>query len=195
MKSLRILPVLALAATGFIASPVLAQEELTEDEIARRLILQARERAEAQPELGATRGLTLINNGQGGTGDAAQIVDTGYSEVEPDNQVNLRIIFEFDSAAVAADQRPKLERMCNVMKRTDINIFRIIGHTDAKGSDEYNEQLSRLRAEEVKRFLTGDDCGIAENRLEAIGVGEQYLFDNDHPDDGINRRVEFQAMS
>lgn len=195
MKTLRILPVLALAAAGFVTSPAIAQEELSEDEIARRLILQARERAEAQPELGATRGLTLNNGGQGGAGDAAQIVDTGYSEVEPDNQVNLRIIFEFDSAAIAANQQPKLARMCNVMKTTDINMFRIIGHTDAKGSVEYNEQLSKLRAEEVKRYLTSADCGIAENRLEAIGVGEEYLFDNADPDNGVNRRVEFQALS
>jgi outer membrane protein OmpA-like peptidoglycan-associated protein len=46
----------------------------------------------------------------------------------------------------------------------------------------------------VKRFFT-DECGIAENRLEAIGVGPQFLYNAEDPMSGENRRVEFQAMS
>jgi OOP family OmpA-OmpF porin len=108
--------------------------------------------------------------------------------------VNIRIEFAFDSAALDEAQKPKLSKLCNVMKTADIQLFRIIGHTDASGSDDYNERLSRLRAEEVQRFFV-NDCGIDATRLEAMGLGERFLLDNADPDSDENRRVEFQALS
>lgn len=108
--------------------------------------------------------------------------------------VNIRIEFAFDSAALDEAQKPKLQKLCNVMKASDINLFRIIGHTDASGSDEYNERLSRLRAEEVQRFFV-NDCGVEAGRLEAVGLGERFLLENADPDSDQNRRVEFQALS
>lgn len=108
--------------------------------------------------------------------------------------VNVRIEFAFDSAALDDAQKPKLQTLCNVMKASDINLFRIIGHTDASGTDDYNERLSRLRAEEVQRFFV-NDCGIDASRLEAVGLGERFLLDGAAPDSEENRRVEFQALS
>lgn len=108
--------------------------------------------------------------------------------------VNIRIEFAFDSAALDDAQKPKLAKLCNVMKASDIQLFRIIGHTDASGSDEYNERLSRLRAEEVQRFFV-NDCGIDAGRLEAVGVGERFLLEGADPNSDRNRRVEFQALS
>lgn len=111
-----------------------------------------------------------------------------------DMGVNVRIEFAFDSAALDDAQKPKLQTLCNVMRTADIQLFRIIGHTDASGSDDYNERLSRLRAEEVQRFFV-NDCGIAANRLEAVGLGERFLLEDYDPDSDQNRRVEFQALS
>jgi OmpA-OmpF porin, OOP family len=108
--------------------------------------------------------------------------------------VNIRIEFAFDSAALDDAQKPKLQKLCNVMKAADINLFRIIGHTDASGSDDYNERLSRLRAEEVQRFFV-NDCGVDAKRLEAVGLGERFLLESTDPDSDQNRRVEFQALS
>lgn len=108
--------------------------------------------------------------------------------------VNIRIEFAFDSAALDEAQKPKLGKLCNVMKASDIQLFRIIGHTDASGTDDYNERLSRLRAEEVQRFFI-NDCGIDADRLEAVGLGERFLLENADPDSDQNRRVEFQALS
>jgi OOP family OmpA-OmpF porin len=108
--------------------------------------------------------------------------------------VNIRIEFAFDSAALDEAQKPKLSKLCNVMKTADIQLFRIIGHTDASGSDDYNERLSRLRAEEVQRFFV-NDCGIEASRLEAVGLGERFLLENVDPNSDQNRRVEFQALS
>lgn len=109
-------------------------------------------------------------------------------------QVNVRITFDYDSASIKSDQVPVIEQMCRVIKASDIKLFRIMGHTDSAGSDEYNEKLSLLRAQEVKRRLVSD-CGIDEARLQAMGLGERFLFDKTNPKAADNRRVEFQAMS
>lgn len=108
--------------------------------------------------------------------------------------VNVRIEFAFDSAALDDAQKPKLQKLCNVMQKSDIQLFRIIGHTDASGSEDYNERLSGLRAEEVQRFFI-NDCGIDASRLEAVGLGERFLIEDVEPDSDQNRRVEFQALS
>lgn len=118
---------------------------------------------------------------------------TGYSAVDKADQVNIQISFDFDSAALREDQKPKLATLCEVMKSVDVSVFQIIGHTDSSGTAKYNERLSLLRAEEVKHYLV-NDCGIAENRLQAIGLGESAPYDSANPRGDINRRVEFQAL-
>ncbi len=120
--------------------------------------------------------------------------NTTLVKMPADIGVNVRIEFAFDSAALDDAQKPKLQTLCNVMRAADIQLFRIIGHTDASGTDDYNERLSRLRAEEVQRFFI-NDCGIAANRLEAVGLGERFLLEDYGPDSDQNRRVEFQALS
>jgi len=119
---------------------------------------------------------------------------TVFGKLDPGLQVNVHISFAFDSAALADDQKPQLVQLCNVMKGSDIQLFRIVGHTDAAGSDAYNEKLSMLRAQEVQRYFV-NDCGIDKARLEAIGLGERFLANEADPRSGENRRVEFQALS
>ena len=117
-----------------------------------------------------------------------------FGDLAPELQVNVNIKFGFDSAALTPDQKPLLTQLCNVMSHSDIQLFRIIGHTDASGTDAYNQKLSQLRAEEVRRYMV-DQCAIAPSRLEALGVGEQFLADKADPKAADNRRVEFQALS
>lgn len=155
-----------------------------------------------------TRGLVLVPTGTetaleeempadlfGDVGaEATDPAATTYVELDKSEQINFQIVFDFDSAALREDQKPKLSSLCEVMNVIDIEKFRIVGHTDASGSADYNQRLSQLRAEEVKRFLVSD-CGIADTRLEAVGVGKDFLLDKDDPRSDANRRVEFQAMS
>lgn len=125
------------------------------------------------------------------------VSDTGPTvlvKVPEDLQVNVRIEFDLDSAALTPAQKPKLQQLCTVMQAADIQLFRIVGHTDASGSAEYNERLSLLRAQEVQRYFI-NDCGIAASRLEAVGLGKRFLLDTSDPNAEVNRRVEFQALS
>lgn len=124
----------------------------------------------------------------------ATVQPVAYTEYDRAEQVNLRIAFDFDSAVLRDSEKPKLANLCTAMQGLDDITFRIVGHTDATGADTYNETLSLLRAEEVKRWLVAD-CGIPEGRLEAVGVGKRFLFNPEDPAAEENRRVEFQAMS
>lgn len=117
-----------------------------------------------------------------------------FGKLAPELQVNVRVEFEFDSSALSATQKPKLDQLCAAMEPSNIDLFRIAGHTDTSGTETYNETLSLLRAEEVKRYFI-DECGMAASRLEAIGLGERFLHNSDDPKAGENRRVEFQALS
>lgn len=116
-----------------------------------------------------------------------------FAELAPELQINMDIRFALDSADLAADQKPLLAQMCKVMAASTVGLFRIIGHTDSLGPDAYNLQLSQARADAVRRHLTGE-CGIASDRLEALGVGKQFPLRDLDPAAPENRRVEFQAL-
>lgn len=142
-----------------------------------------------------TRGLAISPASQGGTPAATESSATQVSlpTVPKEDQVNINIRFDFDSAALREDQKPKLRVLCNAVKGAEVQMLRILGHTDASGTASYNQRLSKLRAEEVKRFLVSD-CGLAADQLEAVGVGERFPYDEENPRADVNRRVEFQAL-
>lgn len=75
-----------------------------------------------------------------------------------------------------------------------IKLVRIEGHTDDRGKDSYNMELSQRRARSVRKYLMGK--GIAPNRLEAVGYGEtQPIADNEEEEGRAkNRRVEFTIV-
>jgi OOP family OmpA-OmpF porin len=202
-----------------LGGPVAAQD-LTDEQMAARFRQQLEifQAARESDDLGASRGLVLTpvqptaEAGAGATVTVEQPVELPVetvSETPPDagtpaltlsnytlpeeQQVNVQVRFGFDSAALDDTARAELRRVCGVLDAAGINVLRIVGHTDAAGDAAYNQRLSVLRAEEVQRFFVGD-CGIEAGRLEAVGVGEQFPFDDD-PYAGANRRVEFQAMS
>jgi len=129
----------------------------------------------------------------GTTETTVAAASTEYQPVAAEDQVNIQVRFDFASAALRDDEKPKLAALCQAMQNVDVNVFQIIGHTDSAGSAEYNQNLSLLRAKEVKRFLV-NDCGIADERLEVLGVGEAELLNKDNPRADENRRVEFQAL-
>ena len=134
-----------------------------------------------------TRGLVLAPKADDGS-------NADYVQLAADERVSIDISFDFDSSILRDDQKLRLGSLCKIMKTLENDLFRVVGHTDASGSTGYNERLSLLRAQEVKRFLVSD-CGISESRLEAVGVGEGFLLDQEDPDSSVNRRVEFQALS
>ena len=178
-----------IAVTGLAPAMALAQDAAT---------LSAEE-LQALFEQQRTRGLVIVPAEGTATDPAVEgttevAADPVYTEVAAEAQINFQISFEFDSAALREGEKSKLSSLCEALNASDIPLFRIVGHTDAKGSDSYNQGLSLLRAEEVKRFLV-DDCQVDAARLQASGVGEAFPFDPADPNADTNRRVEFQVAS
>jgi len=145
-----------------------------------------------------TRGLVIApaSEATAATNSTGEIIvpTVEYVEIAKEEQVNIRVSFDFDSAALREDQISKLVVLCEVMATIDVQVFRIVGHTDSSGSASYNERLSLLRAEEVKRYMV-NKCGLPESKFRAVGVGEQFPYNESDPSADENRRVEFQALS
>ncbi|MEP5761874.1 MAG: OmpA family protein [Litoreibacter sp.] len=117
-----------------------------------------------------------------------------YAQLAQELQISLQISFDFDSAVLTKIEESKLTTLCAAMKASDVRLFRIIGHTDTSGADEYNQRLSTLRAKEVARHLV-QGCGITATRLETVGLGERFPVNASDTRADENRRVEFQALS
>jgi outer membrane protein OmpA-like peptidoglycan-associated protein len=182
---------LCLGLAAFLwAAPTVGQEQTpgySADELAEILKRDADPTFNAD-ELAAilnplrTRGLTA------GTG-----IEPGSpgSGVVPD----LKIRFGFDSADLQPAARAQLDELGRALQTEDLQAFRfqIAGHTDAAGSEQYNEQLSQRRATAVASYLK-DRHGVTNDRLQALGLGERELADPQNPSDGVNRRVEVRTL-
>ena len=160
-------------------------------EISAREITRAFENQIPVRELGLSRGIKLAPTGGE---DAAEEEADSYVELPSGNQINAHINFDFDSAVIRPQEEALLAKLCEGMRGADVPRFQIIGHADASGSASYNANLSRLRAEEVQRYLV-DRCGMDANRLRAVGMGEDVPLEGTDPRAQENRRVEFQATS
>ncbi len=101
------------------------------------------------------------------------------------------VYFEFNKDVLREDSKSKLDRAAYLMNNDfkDYN-FLVEGHTDSKGSDAYNLNLSQKRAESVVNYLASK--GVSASRLKAIGYGETIPQQTNETDAGraMNRRVE-----
>ncbi len=105
------------------------------------------------------------------------------------------IFFDFDKATLRPESANELERLTKLLNDVPTLKIEIGGHTDSKGSDEYNVKLSQSRCESVVNYLIGK--GIAKDRLVAKGYGETIPIDTNDTDAGrqMNRRTEFEILS
>jgi len=111
-------------------------------------------------------------------------------------KIDLEINFEFNSATIAAKALPQVTALGEALTSPDLKgrTFIVAGHTDAKGSETYNQGLSERRADAVKRFLS-EKYGIEVTRLLAVGYGATKLKNSETPLAGENRRVQIVNAS
>ena len=81
------------------------------------------------------------------------------------------IYFDLDRSDITDDSRAKLDAKVPVLSQNTAVRIRIAGHTDSRGSDEYNLALGQRRAAAAKRFLT--QRGVDEGRIEIASLGEE----------------------
>ncbi len=115
---------------------------------------------------------------------------TGANEA-PAPAVAVDIKFALNSATLSDEAKETVRQIAAAMKSDQLASYHFLleGHTDTTGSAPYNMALSKRRAEAVRDDLV-KTYGIAANRLEAVGRGEQQLLDPSHPDSPVNRRVQ-----
>lgn len=122
---------------------------------------------------------------------AAELEDLKSAEDERGTVFTLdSVLFDTNEATLKPGAQPTLARLARFLEERDGEAITILGHTDSRGSEGYNEELSRRRAEAVKTALV--DLGLSANRVQADGRGEAYPVATNDTAAGRqqNRRVE-----
>jgi OOP family OmpA-OmpF porin len=105
------------------------------------------------------------------------------------------IYFEYDKAIIKKESYPILDAVAATLQgNPSIQLVEIQGHTDERGDDAYNLDLSDRRAKSVRQYLI--DKGVDEKRLSAQGYGETQPLDRNHNEAAWakNRRVAFLIL-
>jgi len=197
------LPLIAFLTAGFLACPSPGHaQDLNANDIVRSLSVAKKPRtrslgkqADAGPSYSdeeksliksiPTRGLKVSLKKQIG-----QIIDTHKPP-----RLDIEIQFDFNSDTVRTASIPDLNALGTALIDPSLSGSRIIlnGHTDAKGANDYNLDLSERRAAAVREYLISH-FPIDDNRLIAIGFGEERLKNTYDPEAADNRRVEIVNM-
>ena len=144
---------------------------------------------------GPTLPVTILDIGQPAAMESrVKIVEAGEmaSQIEQRGRVALYAIeFDFDSAVIKPASKPQLDAVARYLTTNPSISVHVVGHTDGKGTVQYNNDLSGRRAAPIVAAL-GKDYGIPANRLGAYGVGELAPVASNDTEEGRaqNRRVE-----
>ncbi|MGD9159442.1 MAG: OmpA family protein [Desulfobacteraceae bacterium] len=94
------------------------------------------------------------------------------------------VMFDFDSAVLKPGGQSEIARVATVLNKYPQTMLRVEGHTDTKGTEEYNMRLSERRANSVKNALIQQ--GVNGQRITTVGYGESQPISSE---DAVNRRV------
>jgi peptidoglycan-associated lipoprotein len=110
-----------------------------------------------------------------------------YTTKAPHNQVYL---FRFDNSVVAEKYLPSIEAQAQYLKRHPKARIMLAGHTDERGSREYNVALGERRANSVADLLRM--AGVSNRQMRIVSYGEErpVAFGHDDASYRKNRRVE-----
>jgi len=97
------------------------------------------------------------------------------------------VFFDFDSSNLKPGAYREIDRTAGVLNRYPQTTILVEGHTDSKGAEAYNQQLSERRAQAVRDALV--NRGVDARRLRVIGYGESQPISSS---DAMNRRVELR---
>jgi peptidoglycan-associated lipoprotein len=118
--------------------------------------------------------------------DAARALDAARASL------TAPIYFDLDSDALTDADRAALDAKVGILNASSGVKIRVAGHTDERGSDEYNLALGQRRAAAAKRYLT--QHGVADAVIEVISYGEEHPAVDGHDEAAWskNRRDEFE---
>ena len=105
--------------------------------------------------------------------------------------IDLEVNFDYNSDHIGSKASSQVTALGEALSSSELKggTFILAGHTDAKGSDTYNQGLSERRAEAVKRFLS-EKYGVDVSNLVTVGYGKTQLKNPAGPFASENRRVQ-----
>ncbi len=105
------------------------------------------------------------------------------------------ILFPYDSDQLLADGQQNLRNLASSLAKYPGSDVLVVGHTDSRGEDAYNQRLSERRAESAVTYLTAQ--GVARSRLRTRGLGETEPVATNESEEGMrqNRRVELAIFA
>ena len=111
------------------------------------------------------------------------------------NAIAAKVYFDFDKDEIRDDQKVTLDAKVGILNANTAVRLRIAGHTDNRGSDEYNLALGQRRAASVQRYLVSR--GLNASRFETVSFGEERPAAQGENEDAWskNRRAEFEIIA
>ncbi|MDN5200193.1 OmpA family protein [Fulvivirgaceae bacterium BMA10] len=127
-------------------------------------------------------------------------IELPMQEIVLDRPIKIEnIYYDFNKWLIRKDALPELEKLLQLLMDNPTLRIELSSHTDSRGEDAYNMELSQKRAESVVNYLVSR--GVSKQRLTAKGYGETRLLnycsgfvDCDEADHQINRRTEFTVI-
>ena len=198
MKLLTSSFLVSLAGSIHLAFLTAAQAAGPKEDMSARQIIEALNPAETAPRTRSLRNLRIENapdvppsntdsaNEQAGGNAVANL---------PPPSIDFKIHFDLGSSQLQARSIPLLRELATALNSEQLRSsrFAIEGHTDKRGSVQFNKVLSEARARVVKEFLVQQ--GVNRGRLEASGLGFEQLFNQADPMAAENRRVRVSLVS
>lgn len=105
------------------------------------------------------------------------------------------IHFDYDSYDIKPEAAATLDNHANWLSTNSVVNVQVEGHTDERGTEEYNVALGQRRADAVREYLVGK--GVDANRISTISYGKQrpLAYDGTEESNGLNRRAMFLVYS
>jgi len=183
-----------------MTSEARAREELSQAEARRNQVqLEARtveaERSQMVAEQRATEAEAAQSEAQAATAEASRLAQE-LSELEAQQTERGLVLtlgdvlFDTDGSELKEGAEVSMDRLAEFMSENPERRLLVEGHTDSRGADDYNEELSEERAESVTEALV--ERGVQSERLRSVGLGESYPRASNNTPAGMqqNRRVE-----
>ncbi|GAA6213138.1 OmpA family protein [Hyphomicrobiales bacterium 4NK60-0047b] len=190
--------ILSVLSLFFLSSSAIAEQSLTSDQLVE--MLQEKKPVQKGPRTLSIEELELlqfnkanierVKSGQNLTVGDRQLL-THFVKQKKSPTVDLEVYFEYNSAVITPQATKVLITLGKALEDQKLtgSTFMVAGHTDAKGSADYNQKLSQKRAKAVKTFLSSN-FEINPKSLISVGYGEEELKITGNPEAAGNRRVQ-----
>jgi outer membrane protein OmpA-like peptidoglycan-associated protein len=189
------------AALSMTAGLALAGDSVTADQIVKALQPKPLTRGlsmapQTDPAVAASQGKfvdSLRNRRTRSLSSGEREEIATIAETKPN--IDLEITFEYNSAEISPQSLESVQALGRALANPNLkgSTFVVAGHTDAAGTEGYNQDLSERRADAIKHYLV-EKFGIASADLVTVGYGKTKPKDPNAPMDPANRRVQVVNM-